>query len=287
MLFLLVALLTLEEAFNNFFSAVAAALPGIIGAIIVIIIGVIVGWFVAKVVNRVVNATVEKNFERSEVGKTLKTSGFDLSNFVGGVIEAFIIIIAVVIAVAMLNIPGEAGALISQVAAYLPRLIGGILVIILGIVLVDFLSSLVGNIIKPMFKSKDEIADMLKNLLFIGLVAIILNVAFDLLQFSAGGLVYSLIIGFVIIGAGIILTDGLIKSITDEHPEFGTLASYAKFILYSIFLLIGAGAIFSTFPGVTGIISTIAWAFAIAFAIILIPIVYSLAKRMQTEAKWP
>jgi hypothetical protein len=287
MLFLLVALLTLEEAFNNFFGAVAAALPGIIGAIIVIIIGVIVGWFVAKVVNRVVNATVEKNFERSEVGKTLKTSGFDLSNFVGGVIEAFIIIIAVVIAVAMLNIPGEAGALISQVAAYLPRLIGGILVIILGIVLVDFLSSLVGNIIKPMFKSKDEIADMLKNLLFIGLVAIILNVAFDLLQFSAGGLVYSLIIGFVIIGAGIILTDGLIKSITDEHPEFGTLASYAKFILYSIFLLIGAGAIFSTFPGVTGIISTIAWAFAIAFAIILIPIVYSLAKRMQTEAKWP
>ena len=281
----MVALLTLEEVFNNFLNEVATALPGVIGAIIVIIIGVVVGWFVAKVVNRIVNVTVEKSFDKSEIGKTFRNSGFDLSNFVAGVINAFIIIVSIAIAVALLNIPGEAGVFISQIAAYLPRLLGGILVIVLGIVLVDFLSMLVGNILKPMFKTKDEIADMLKNLLFIGLVAIILNVAFDLFMFTAGGLVYSLIIGFVIIGAGIILTDGLIKSITDEHGEFAALAGYAKFVLYSIFLLIGAGAIFSTFTGVTGIISTVAWGFAIAFAIILIPIVYNLAKRMQTETK--
>jgi hypothetical protein len=133
--------------------------------------------------------------------------------------------------------------------------------------------------------AKSEIADMLKNLLFIGLVAIILNIAFDLLLFNGGGLVYSLIIGFVIIGAGIILTDTIIKSITDDHQEFVGLAGYAKFILYSIFLLIGTGAIFSTFTGVTGIISTIAWAFAIGLAIALIPIVYSLAKRMIAEVR--
>jgi hypothetical protein len=282
MLFLLVALLTLEEAFNNFVNTIALALPGIIGAIIVIIIGVVVGWFVGKIVNRVINATVEKSFDKSEIGKIFRNSGFDLSNFVGGIIYAFIIIVAIAIA-AMLNIPGEAGALIAQIAAYLPRLLGGILVIVLGIVLVDYLAMLVGNVIRPMFKTKTEIADMLKNLLFIGLVAIILNIAFDLLLFTAGGLVYSLIIGFVIIGVGIILTDGLIKSITDDHPEFGSIAGYAKFILYSVFLLIGTGAIFSTFSGVTGIIATIAWAFAIALAIILIPIVYGLAKRMQKE----
>ncbi len=283
MLFLLVALLTLEEAFNNFANAVALALPGIIGAIIVIIIGVVVGWFVGKIVNRVINSTVEKNFDKSEIGKIFRNSGFDLSNFVGGIIYAFIIIVSIAVAVAMLNIPGEAGALIVQIAAYLPRLLGGILVIVLGIVFVDYLAMLVGNVIRPMFKTKVEIADMLKNLLFIGLVAVILNIAFDLLLFSAGGLVYSLIIGFVIIGVGIILTDGLIKSITEEHTEFTSIAGYAKFILYSIFLLIGTGAIFSTFSGVTGIIATIAWAFAIALAIILIPIVYGLAKRMQKE----
>jgi len=226
---------------------------------------------------------VERSFDKSEIGKIFRNSGFDLSNFVGGIIYAFIAIVAIVVAVSMLNIPGEAGSLIAQIAAYLPRLLGGILVIVLGIVLVDYLAMLVGNVIRPMFKTKTEIADMLKNLLFIGLVAIILNIAFDLLLFTAGSLVYSLIIGFVIIGVGIILTDGLIKSITDEHSEFVGIAGYAKFVLYSIFLLIGTGAIFSTFSGVTGIISTVAWAFAIALAIILIPIVYGLAKRMQKE----
>ncbi len=286
MLFLLVALLTLEDVFNNFLNETASALPGVIGAIIVIIIGVIVGWFVGKVGNRVIDRTVEKNFDKSSIGRTMRSSGFDLSNFVGGLLMAFVIIVSITIAIGLLNIPGTAGEFMAEIAAYLPRLLGGILVIVLGIVLVDFLAQLVGQIIKPMFSpTKTEIADMLKNLLFIGLVAIILNIAFDLLLFTAGGLVYSLIIGFVIIGAGIILTDGLIKSITDDHPEFTGIAGYAKFILYSIFLLIGAGAIFSSFSGVTNIIGTIAWGFAIALAVILIPVIYSLAKRMQAEVK--
>ncbi|MCL2358960.1 hypothetical protein [Candidatus Bathycorpusculum sp.] len=286
MLSLIVAMLTLQEIFDNFFYTITSALPSIIGAIIIIIIGIIVGWFVGQVVNRLINRTVERNFDKSEIGRTLKSSGFDLSNFIGGLLYAFIIVLAITIAVGLLNIPGTAGVFIVQIASYLPRLIGGILVIVLGIVLVDFLAQLVGRIIKPMFAdNKAEIADMLKNLLFIGLVAIILNIAFDLLLFSAGGLVYSLIIGFVIIGVGIILTDGLIKSITTEHEEFLPIAGYAKFILYTIFLLIGTGAIFSTFSGVTSIIGTIAWGFAIALAIVLVPIVYALAKRMQSAVK--
>lgn len=286
MQFLIVALLTLTDVVNNFFNEVALALPGAIGAIIIIVIGVIVGWLVGKVVNRIVNRTVEKNFDKSSIGRTFRNSGFDLSNFVGGVVYAFIVVVAISAAIGLLNIPGDIGTFMTQIAAYLPRLLGGILVIVLGIVLVDFLAMLVGTVIRPMFgEAKAEIADMLKNLLFIGLVAIILNIAFDLLLFTTGGLVYSLIIGFVIIGAGVIITDTIIKSITDDHQEFVTIAGYAKFILYSIFLLIGTGAIFSSFAGVTSIISTIAWAFAIGLAIALIPIVYSITKRMITEVR--
>jgi hypothetical protein len=282
---LVVALLTLTDIFNNFLNDTSTALPGIFAAIIIIIIGVAVGWFVGKIVNKVIDKTVESHFDKSEVGKAFKTSGFDLSNFVGGITEAFIIIVSIIIAVGLLNLPGNAGTFLQLIAGYLPRLLGGILIIVLGIVLVDFLASLVGRVIKPMFSSKPEIADMLKNLLFIGLIAVILNVAFDLMLLSSGSLVYSLIVGFVIIGAGIILTDGLMKSLLEDHDEFKGVAAYTKFLLYSIFLLIGVGAIFSTFPGVTGIIATIAWGFAIAFAIVLIPIVYGLAKRVQAQTK--
>jgi hypothetical protein len=121
---------------------------------------------------------------------------------------------------------------------------------------------------------------MLGNLLFIGLIAFVLLLAFNTMLLS-GDTIYPLILGFVIIGAGIILTDILIKSIMDDHAEFKDVAGYAKFVLYSIFLIIGTGAIFATFPGVTNIIANISWAFVIAFALILAPAAYSMTKKMN------
>ncbi len=276
----------LTEMLNDFLSDVAAALPAIIAAIIVIIVGYVVGKFLGRAVNKVVEKLgIEKSFDETETGKSFRKMGMDLSSFIGGVITAFVIVISVVIAIDILNIGGVAGEFLVDIAAYLPRLLGGVVIIILGTVLVGFLASLVGNTLKPVFpKAKSEIADMLKNLLQIGLIAVILLIALDLMLLS-GDLVYPLILGFVIIGAGIALTDGLIKSITDDHKEFVPVAGYAKFVLYSIFLVIGAGAIFATFQGVTDVIANISWAFAIAMGIMLVPVIYNLAKKMTKEAE--
>jgi putative Mn2+ efflux pump MntP len=277
---------TLSDLFTQFLSDVAAALPAIIAAIIVLIIGYVVGKFLGRAVNKVVEKLgIEKSFDETDTGKSFRRSGMDLSSFIGGVVTAFVIIISVVIAIEILNIGGVAGEFLVDIAAYLPRLLGGVVIIILGTVLVGFLASLVGNTLKPIFpKAKSEIADMLKNLLQIGLIAVILLIALDLMQLS-GDLVYPLILGFVIIGAGIALTDGLIKSITDDHKEFIPVAGYAKFVLYSIFLVIGAGAIFATFQGVTDIVANISWAFAIAMGIMLVPVIYNLARKMTKEVE--
>ncbi len=269
---------------NDFLSDVTGALPAIIAAIIVVIIGYVVGKFLGRTVNKVVEKMgLEKSFEESDTGKAFKKSGMDLSSFIGGTITAFIIVISVVLAIQILNIGGTVGTFLVDIAAYLPRLLGGVVIIVLGTVLVGFLATLVGNTLKPVFtEAKSEIADMLKNLLQIGLIAVILMMALDIMLLG-GDLVYSLILGFVIIGAGIALTDGLIKSITDDHKEFVPVAGYAKFVLYSIFLIIGAGAIFATFSGVTNIIANISWAFAIAMGIMLVPVIYNLSKKMTKE----
>ncbi len=270
---------------TEFVSDVVSALPAIIAAVLVVIIGYVVGKFLGRTVNKVVeNMGLEKTFDDTDTGKAFKKSGMDLSSFIGGVVTAFIIVISVVLAIQILNIGGTVGTFLVDVAGYLPRLLGGVVIIVLGTVLVGFLSTLVGDTLKPVFpKAKSEIADMLKNLLQIGLIAVILLMALDIMLLS-GDLVYSLILGFVIIGAGIALTDGLIKSITDDHKEFVPVAGYAKFVLYSIFLIIGAGAIFATFSGVTTVIANISWAFAIAMGIMLVPVIYNLAKKMTKEA---
>ena len=226
---------------------------------------------------------IEKNFDRSSTGKAFREAGLDLSSFVGGISKAFVIVLSIILAIQILNIGGTLGQYLIDVANYLPRLLGGILIIVMGTVLVDFLASMVGRTLRPIFpEAKAEIAEMLRNLLLIGLVSVVLLIALDLMLL-AGELVYPLILGFVIIGAGIALTDGLIESITDDHEEFKSVAGYAKFVLYSVFLIIGAGAIFATFEGVTGVVANISWAFAIALAIMLIPVMYAMAKKMSEE----
>lgn len=269
---------------GNMLENIINALPAIIAAVIVIAIGYVVGTLVGKAVNRIVEKVgIEKTFDQSTVGKAFKSSGLDLSNLIGGTVKAFIIILSIILAIQILNIGGTFGTYLAGIADYLPRLLGGILIITLGAVFVDFLASFIGKMIRPMFpEAKVEIADMLKNLLFIGLIAFILLLALDTMLLS-GSTIYPLILGFVIIGAGISLTDGLIKSITDDHAEFRDIAGYAKFVLYSIFLIIGAGAIFATFTGVTNIVANISWAFAVALGIMLIPIAYTMAKKMSKE----
>ena len=172
----------------------------------------------------------------------------DLSDLIGGVVKAFIFILAIILAIQVLNLGGTIGCYLAGVADYLPRLLGGILIIILGVVFVDFLSSFIRKMMRPMFPAaKAEIADMLGSLLFIGLIAFVLLLAFNTMLLS-GDTVYPLILGFVIIGAGIILTDILIKSITDDYADFKDVAGYAKFVLYAIFLIIGTGAILQRSP---------------------------------------
>ena len=272
------------EVFSNMVGDVIAAIPSIIAAIIVILVGYAVGIVVGKAVNKLIEKLgMEKSFDQTTAGKAFRSAGLDLSNFIGGVVKAFITILAIILAIQILNVGGAIGAYLIAIADYLPRLLGGILIIVFGAVLVDFLASFIGRMLKPMFpEAKSEVADMLKNLLMIGLIAFILLLALNLMLLS-GSTIYPLILGFVIIGAGIALTDGLIKSITDDHEEFIEVAGYAKFVLYSIFLIIGAGAIFATFSGVTNIVANISWAFAIALAVMLIPIVYAMAKKMSKE----
>jgi hypothetical protein len=277
-------LLNIADMFSNMVGDIIAAIPSVIAAIIIILIGYAIGMVVGSAVNKIIEKLgIERGFEQTTAGQAFRKAGLDLSNFVGSVLKAFITILAIILAIEILNVGGTIGTYLAAIADYLPRLLGGILIIVFGIILVDFLASFIGRMLKPMFpEAKSEIADMLKNLLLIGLVAFILLLALDLLLLS-GETIYPLILGFVLIGAGVALTDGLIKSITDDHEEFRPVAGYAKFILYSIFLVIGAGAIFATFPNVTAIVANIAWAFAIALAIILIPIVYALAKKMSKE----
>jgi len=100
-----------------------------------------------------------------------------------------------------------------------------------------------------------------------------------------GPLVYPLILGTVIIGAGIFIGHTVVRNIIEDHPEFASAAPYAKFLVYLIFLMVGLGAIFANFPQAAHVIQNVAWGIAIAAALLLVPVIYTLAKKMAGETK--
>lgn len=257
-----------------------------LSAILIVLIAWVVGGMLGKAVNRLVERTgLEKAFDKTDVGKAFRAAGIDLSNLVGMLVTAFVVAIGIVIAVGYLKIGGEAGMLIADVARYIPRLVGGIILLTVGIILVALLTDYIGKLLTGLFpKQFVEIGEMLRNLLLVGLVALVVSTALDLMLFI-GQLVYPLILGAVIIGAGIFIGHTIVRNIIEDHPEFGGAAPYAKFLLYLIFLTVGLGAIFAQFPETAHVIQNLAWGVAIAVGILLAPVIYTLARKMAGEAK--
>ncbi|RLE71821.1 MAG: hypothetical protein DRJ37_04185 [Thermoprotei archaeon] len=279
-------LTSITEAITGIITQIIEAIPSIFAALIVIGIGYVIGGIVGKAVNKLIELLgIEKAFDQTDAGKAFRKAGIDLSNFVGSLVKAFVIVISVSIALQLLEIGEPTRSYILAIADYLPKLMGGIILLSLGFVLVEFLASYVRHILLPVFPEKHkELVDMLRNLLLIGLIAIVLSIALQMMLFT-GEFVFSLIIGFVIIGVGISLGDTVVTSIVEDHEEFKPVAGYAKFILYSIFLLVGVAGIFSGFPGTEQVIANLAWGLAIAMGIMLVPIIYQLTKKMVAEAK--
>ncbi|MEM4673233.1 MAG: hypothetical protein QXK67_01070 [Pyrobaculum sp.] len=256
-------------------------------AIIIVLIAWLIGSVVGRAVNRLIEKTgLEKAFDKTDVGKAFRAAGIDLSNLIGMLITAFIVVIGIVVALSYLRIGGEAGMLVAQIAEYLPRLIGGVILLTAGLILVALLTDYIGKLLTSLFpKQFVEIGEMLRNLLLVGLVALVISIALRLMLFVDELLVYPLILGTVIIGAGIFIGHTIVRNIVEDHPEFASAAPFAKFLLYTVFLMVGLGAIFANLPEAAQVVQNVAWGVAIAVGILLAPIVYTLAKKMVKESK--
>jgi len=258
---------------------IISRLPNIIGAIIVVLIGYVAGEFIGSAVNKIIQKFVEKPLDRTDVGKTIRELGLDLSDLIGGLTKAFIISISIVAAVDLLAIPGEAGTIITRVANYLPYLIGGITVLTIGVILALGLAKYIGSFLRKAFpEGYASLAVLIENFILLGLIAVVVTISLELLDLQST-LIYPLIVGALVIAIGVFIADSALKIIINQHPEFKELAPFLQFLIILIFLMIGVSAVFSEFPSTIQVINNLALGLAIAFAIVLIPIAFYLAKK--------
>ena len=270
-------MLVIDASLSQSLASLATEIIGVIPSIILFIIIVIIGYIVAKIVAAVIQRVLSRLFTQSHIQVS--------AGLVAGTVEALIILLTLAIAFSVLSL-GPATVYVAEVARYLPYLAGAILLLTLGITLVNVLVDYMSKQMAP----SDPFAGVILNVLRFGLYATIITLAATLaifywVPFISPYLFYDIIIGSIVLLFSFTIVDKAMESISKSDPNVGYIVTYGRFLLYTIFLLVAVAIIVQPFSSVLSIIQTLAWGLAIAFAILLIPLIYALIKRMSSELK--
>jgi hypothetical protein len=163
----------IQRSFNSVAQEIVFYLPRVVAALIILIIG----WIVGKAAGRLaaglldrmgVDDAVEKTF----LGDMIKRAGMTVRGVFDALVRWFIYIIFIVAAINVLDIPALT-LLLSQFVLYLPQLIAGILVLVVGLILVNFIMNWIG---RELVSNRVAFADIITIVLkaFFSLVIIIL-----------------------------------------------------------------------------------------------------------------
>jgi hypothetical protein len=120
-------------------------IPAILAAIIILLIG----WFAGRVAGKIIGKIIEKvrlgdAVDKTIIGDAFKSSGLTTAGFFEVLVRWFIYVIFLMAAINVLNLPMLTNFM-NQLVLYIPHLIAGIFVLIVGLILVDFVMDWVGE----------------------------------------------------------------------------------------------------------------------------------------------
>jgi len=131
-----------KEILDHLWSSLKGILPRAMGALIVLGVGWITGRLLGRVVSTIIRRSkIDASFGRTLIGKTLERSGWSLSFFFDMVVRWFVYIGSFLVAVDILGIE-ILEPFTTMTIQYLPTVIGGFFIFIMGVVFVDFLADL-------------------------------------------------------------------------------------------------------------------------------------------------
>lgn len=139
----------ISSGLNAAVQSMIAFLPSIIAAIIILIIGYIIG--------KLIGGGVRKLLERAKIGDKLSKNplinrmltilNITFEKLIGMIVSVFFYVIFILIAINILGITMLSN-FVNLVLLYLPNLIAGILVLIVGLVVVEWIVTFIKNTTK-------------------------------------------------------------------------------------------------------------------------------------------
>ena len=131
----------LEETVAN----MVAFLPRLAGAIVILLIGWFAGRLVARLVRRLADAVeLDRATLRTPIGDMLGGTEDAVSRAFGTVAAWYVYFLALLAAANVLAIP-QLSLWLDTAVSYLPAFVAGLLIIVIGFVLADFLAGAIGR----------------------------------------------------------------------------------------------------------------------------------------------
>jgi len=136
---------TIQESFADAVGTIVGYIDEIIVVIAILIIGLFAGRILGKVVSKVLDKIgVDEAVDKTAIGDTIKKSGMTTVGVFDALVRWFIYLIFIMAAVNVLDIPMFT-TLMHQVVLYVPHLILGIIVLVAGLIVADFVMDKIGE----------------------------------------------------------------------------------------------------------------------------------------------
>jgi hypothetical protein len=161
----------------NFITHIIEFIPRIISALVVLIIGLLIVDFIGNLVKKIIMATgVDDKIMGSNVGGPMAAGGLAPSSIISGLIKLFGYLIFITAAVEILQFALITNFLVG-VINYLPSLFTGILILIVGLLAIDFFMDYIQATMKGMnVEGAEVIGPILRGFLFLIITLMALDV---------------------------------------------------------------------------------------------------------------
>ena len=180
----------IQGPLTNALNMIITYIPAVIGAIIILIIGWIVGRVAGGVVSKLIQKTgADEAIAKTGVGETLKGTGMSITGLISALVKWFFYLIFILAAVSVLNIPVFTN-FVNQVVLYIPNLIAGALVLLVGLLAINFLMNWFEGMMKAENIAFASIISMALKALF---SIVVIVIALDQLKISTG-IIYTFLV---------------------------------------------------------------------------------------------
>ena len=124
-----------------------AFLPTLVAVIVLLIVGMIAGKALGKIGSKILDKIgLDDLIDRTSIGKMIERTSITTVEFFDATIRWFVYFVFAVIIIDLLKVQIVAD-FITQIILYIPIILSAVVVLIIGLLVVDFLANLVKNIL--------------------------------------------------------------------------------------------------------------------------------------------